>query len=206
MPRELLSVSVTAPETSETRRERKRPTASGRQTLKVVPKDDGGSLVWRGPDYPMLEPGRYMVRCVKMQGPQWVRCYARWSLRLEFALTTEPGVISAFFNFGNDRSGPRVGRQSRYYKAWVLANGEHPRKGQVMSPETFLDGQFFEVEVESCNRDAEGAPKPGGGDLLPRHAHSLFNLAVRAIFQSFNQESRIRNHPNKQSTNQVAST
>lgn len=126
----------------------------------IVSIDRSSGMVWRGPEYPVLAPGRYTVRAVGFQGPQWVRSYRRWSLRIEFALTTEPGSVSAFFNFGSDPNRQHIGRQSRYYKAWVLANGEHPRKGQEMSPETFLEGQFFEVEVESCNLDAEGNPKP----------------------------------------------
>ena len=71
----------------------------------------------------------------------------------------EPVSVSAFFNFGDDKSGCRIGRQSRFYRAWVIANGEHPRKGQPMTPDVFLDGQFFEVEVDFSNRDTNGEPK-----------------------------------------------
>jgi len=125
----------------------------------IVAINREAGLMWQGPEYPTLDPGRYTVRGVKHQGPEWVRAYRRWSLRLEFGLVSEPGVVSAFFNFGSDPSGSRIGRRSRYYKAWVLANGEHPRKGQVMTPDVFLDGQFIEVEVERCNRDPEGKAK-----------------------------------------------
>ncbi len=127
----------------------------------VVSIDRSAGLVWRGPDYPVLSPGKYIVRGVKIQGPEWVRSYRRWSVRVEFGLISEPASVSAFFNLGDDQSGYKVGRQSRFYKAWTLANGEHPRRGEVMSPDIFLEGKFFEVEVESCNRDAEGNPKPG---------------------------------------------
>ncbi len=128
---------------------------------KVVPIDRAKALVWDGPEYPVLSPGNYMVRGMSIQGPEWVRSYFRWSLRVEFGLTTEPISVSAFFNFGSDLTKPRIGRQSRYYKAWVLANRGHPTKGQEMSADVFLEGQFFEVEVADCNRDAEGKPKPG---------------------------------------------
>ncbi len=134
-------------------------TKSPRPSPNLVDISRESGLVWRGPEYPTLEPGRYTVRGLKIQGPQWVRSYMRWSLRVEFALVSEPGVVSAFFNFGDDPSAPRVRRRSRYYKAWVLANGEHPRKGQLMTPEIFLEGQFLEVVVDSCNRDEEGKPK-----------------------------------------------
>jgi hypothetical protein len=130
-----------------------------RRAPPVVSIDRVAGLVWRRPDYPVLSAGRYTVRAVRFQGPEWVRSFHRWSLRLEFALVHEPISVSAFFNFGNDPNGCRIGRQSRFYKAWVIANGEHPRKGQQMTPEVFLDGQFFEVEVESSRCDADGETK-----------------------------------------------
>ena len=89
----------------------------------------------------------------------WVYAYRRWSLRVEFTLIDEPVSLSAFFNFGNDRSGYKIGRLSRFYKAWVIAKGEHPKRGERMSPNIFLEGQIFEVDVEECNRDSEGKPK-----------------------------------------------
>jgi hypothetical protein len=39
-------------------------------------------------------------------------------------------------------------RRGNYSKAWTLANGELPRKGQLMSPDVFLEGQIFMVEVK----------------------------------------------------------
>jgi hypothetical protein len=128
-------------------------------TRKIVPIDRETSLVWKGPEYPILSPGIYTVGGIKTQGPEWVRSFHRWSLRVEFGLVAEPVSVSAFFNFGSSPMAPKVGRQSRYYKAWVLANGGHPMKGQQMSPDVFLEGQFFEVEIADCNRDDEGKPK-----------------------------------------------
>ena len=133
---------------------------SGNRSAKIHPIDVASTFIWRGPDYPLLTPGRYTVRGSRFQGPQWVPTYRRWSLRVEFALTTEPGSVSAFFNFGADKSGAKLGRQSRYFKAWTIANGELPRRGQAMTPDVFLDGQFFEVEVASCDSDSEGKAKP----------------------------------------------
>ncbi len=125
----------------------------------VVEIDRSAVFVWRGADYPVLPAGRYTVRGVRIQGPMWVYAYRRWSLRVEFTLIDEPVSLSAFFNFGNDRSGCKIGRMSRFYKAWVIAKGEHPRHGERMSPNIFLEGQIFEVDVEECNRDSEGKPK-----------------------------------------------
>jgi hypothetical protein len=117
------------------------------------------ALVWQGAEYPRIEPGRYWVRGVKIQGPEWVRKYQRWSLRAEFALVHEPGNASAFFNMGNNPSGPHIGRQSRYWKAWTMANSGLPHRGQEMSPEVFLQGQFFQVSIEEATQDSSGKVK-----------------------------------------------
>ena len=129
-------------------------------TTPVVSIAHAAGLIWRGPEYPILTAGKYTVRGVRIQGPEWCANFRRWSLRVEFTLIDEPVLVSAFFNLGADPKAQRAGRQSRYYKAWVIANDGHPHKGQRMSPDVFLDGQFFEVEVASCNLDSEGHAKP----------------------------------------------
>jgi hypothetical protein len=110
----------------------KRPAKRARQDASpVVSIDRGAGLVWRGPDYPVLSAGVYTVRAVRYQGPEWVRSFRRWSVRLEFALVHESVSVSAFFNLGDDPNGYRVGRQSRFYKAWVIANGDLRINGAV---------------------------------------------------------------------------
>jgi hypothetical protein len=107
-----------------------------------------------------MDPGRYLVRGAKVQGPEWVRAFSRWSIRIEFATVHEPGVVSAFFNLGNDRTKHHIGRKSRYFEAWTLANGELPKRGQEMTPDVFLQGQFFLVTVEPATQNSEGTAKP----------------------------------------------
>ncbi len=133
-----------------------------RRKANVVPIDREKGLIWNGPEYPVLTPGIYTVGAIKYQGPVWVRSYQRWSLRLEFGLVSESVSVSAFYNLGNNPAAPHVGRQSRYYRAWALANGDSPMRGQKMTPEVFLEGQFFEVEVADCDRDYEGKMKSKG--------------------------------------------
>jgi hypothetical protein len=116
-------------------------------------------LIWEGQEYPRMEPGRYLVRGLKIQGPEWVRAFSRWSLRVEFATVHEPGGVSAFFNLGSDRLKQYIGRQSKYFQAWTIANGGLPRKGEQMSPEVFLDGQFLWVTVEDSKRKTDGSEK-----------------------------------------------
>ena len=125
----------------------------------VIPINSTSGMVWRGPDYPLLAPGKYIARGVKTQGPEWVRSFQRWSLRVEFALVDEPGFVSAFFNLGNDKGAKQIGRQSRYFKAWTIANGGPPCRGELMDPAIFLEGQFFEVQVVRCDADSKGRAK-----------------------------------------------
>jgi hypothetical protein len=133
------------------RRQRVRDSNTGIATVPL--------LVWEGADYPRMEPGRHLVRGLKVQGPEWVRAFSRWSIRIEFATVHEPGGVSAFFNLGSDRTKQHIGRQSKYFQAWTLANGGMPQKGEQMSPDVFLDGQFFWVTVEDCLRKTDGTEK-----------------------------------------------
>ena len=66
-----------------------------------------------------------------------------------------------------------------------------------MSPELFLEGQFFEVEVESCNRDAEGKPKQGAEVYSTVTRILSRDLAPNLNLESFNLESGIRESPNQ---------
>jgi hypothetical protein len=86
--------------------------------------------------------------------------YQRWSLRIGLGLVNEPGNVSAFFNMGSNPSGGKIGRQSVYWKAWTLANGEPPRKGEEMTPDRFFEGQSFRVVVDYVNKGDDGELKP----------------------------------------------
>ena len=131
----------------------------GPKTSRIAFVQKAPILLWKGAEYPRIEAGKYLVRGVSHQGPEWVRTYQRWSLRVEFALVAELGKASAFFNFGNDPKGPKVGRQSRYWKVWVQANGSLPAKGQEMTPDVFLEGQFFLVTIEDALLDSTKTAK-----------------------------------------------
>jgi hypothetical protein len=119
-------------------------------------------LVWEQDDYPRVDGGLRMVRAHKIQGPEWVRAFSRWSLRIEFHLMDERGTVSLFLNLGTDRERPTVGgRKSRFYRFWTLANGGPPRKHEVMNYEIFL-GKCFWARIEDCTKDSEGRPKLDG--------------------------------------------
>jgi hypothetical protein len=122
---------------------------------------DGPGLTWQGVDLPRVSPGNYQAVCVGWQGPDWVRAFRRWSLRLEFSLLTDGTLVSAFYNMGSDAAGPLIGRRSRLYAVWSMANGEAPRKGQQMTWETFTDpALLYLVRVADSLKDGKDADKP----------------------------------------------
>jgi hypothetical protein len=118
-------------------------------------------MVWEGVELPRVSPGEYQATCTGWQGPEFVRAFQRWSLRLEFALLDDGTRVSAFYNLGSDPARPRPGRRSRFYAAWSQANGEPPCKGQRMTPETFTEpGLFYTLQVADAVKDESQKRKP----------------------------------------------
>jgi hypothetical protein len=118
-------------------------------------------LTWEGVDLPRVIPGDYRAVCVAWQGPEWVRAFRRWSLRLEFSLLADGTLVSGFYNLGSETTGPRIGRRSRFYAVWSQANGEAPRKGQRMTLETFTEeGLLYTVRVADAAKDEQATEKP----------------------------------------------
>ena len=121
----------------------------------------GPSLTWDGVELPRVQPGNYDAVCIGWQGPEWVRSFHRWSLRLEFRLLAEDVSVSAFFNLGANQQKPHIGRRSRFFAAWCMANGEMPRRGQQMALEAFTEpGLIYVVRVEDAIKDGKDALKP----------------------------------------------
>jgi hypothetical protein len=122
---------------------------------------DSPILTWQGAELPRVLPGDYQAVCVGWQGPEWCLTFRRWSLRLELSLLGEGIAVSAFFNFGSDPEKPHIGRQSRFFAVWCMANGEAPRKGQEMALSTFTEpGLLYFVRVADCLKDRKDAHKP----------------------------------------------
>lgn len=117
------------------------------------------ALTWGGPSYPHISPGRYSAIAVRTQGPEWCRAYQRWSLLVEFELLAEPVQLACFYNMGNNAERCEIKRHSRYFKAWTLANGAPPMKGQSMGPDVFLQNQVFTVEVVDSGNEKKERPK-----------------------------------------------
>jgi hypothetical protein len=127
--------------------------AGGRAPISTPP-------VWNKDPYIRIPPGRYPVRVVGFQGPEWMHNVRRWSLRVDCALEAEgEGNLSIFFNFGNNPGKIATpGRQSKYFKHWTMAKGEAPRRGESLDWAVFLDKHFM-AEVEDAGRDSKGNQK-----------------------------------------------
>jgi hypothetical protein len=157
--------------------------------------------VWEGAEYTRVAEGRYSAVASRFQGPEWVRRYGRWSLMVEFELLSERDSVRVciFFNMGTNREQPKAGRHSRYFKAWTIANGCLPKRGQAMDPEVFLDGQVYEIEVCDSCRDSEERQKTDAEvysrvTAMLSAAHPNRRSPHR---ESANQESRITQSPNQ---------
>jgi hypothetical protein len=75
---------------------------------------------------------------------------------LRCALVLDPKrEVCGFLNLGTDEK-PKAGRRSNYWRAWVIANGEPPRKRQVLSRRVFV-GKIFLVRIGDVEKDMDGA-------------------------------------------------
>jgi hypothetical protein len=116
--------------------------------------------VWCGAEYSRVSPGVYTAFATRTQGPEWCHAYRRYSLMIEFELLGERDTtrVCLFLNLGSDPKKP-PGRLSNFYKAWTIANGEPPKRGQTMEFDVFTQGQLYEIEVGMVGQDSEQRPK-----------------------------------------------
>jgi negative regulator of replication initiation len=63
--------------------------------------------------------------------------------------------VYCFLNLGTEAK-PKAGRGSNYWRAWVIANGEQPRKRQVLSGRVFV-GKIFQVLIGDVEKRMDGA-------------------------------------------------
>lgn len=118
------------------------------------------ALVWEGAERPRIPPGEYTARCTGFQGPQWVREWGRWGMRMQFTLDPDEQKVSIFYSFGESKDAPKFGTRSKYFKDWVRVNGGHPKHGEEMSAEAFLNPDLsFTVRVSDAVKDGEGKVK-----------------------------------------------
>ena len=157
-------------------------------------------MVWDKDQYSRVPPGRYSAVATRIQGPEWVRAFQRWSIMVEFALLSENLSVCAFYNLGNERGRLHFGRRSKYIHDWTIARGEAPSRGESLSPEVFLEGQVYELEIADSRKNAEDHEK-SEPEIYSR-VTAMISAARPSLHspnhESFNQKSGIT-----QSRNQV---
>lgn len=131
-------------------------------SAKIGKRSGSEASAQRGPvcedePYPRYTAGVCDAQCVGARIYRDPR-FRAWKLRLDFVFLLDRRRISGFFHMGRDQE-PRAGRRSRYYRVWVIANGEQPRRGQEMSPKVFI-GKIFSVQVGDTTVNEEGTEHP----------------------------------------------
>jgi hypothetical protein len=109
--------------------------------------------------YPHYPEGIYEAECLNVvayRDPQ----FRRWTARLEFGIVPSGERIFGFLNLG-DGEKPASGRRSKYFRAWVIANGAAPRKRQVLTYRTFKR-KIFQVRVADTRKNSNGGQHPTG--------------------------------------------
>jgi hypothetical protein len=126
----------------------------------TIEKQVPPALVWQGAERPRIPPGEYLARCTGFQGPEWLREFGRWGMRLQFTLDPDEQQVSIFYSLQENKDAPKFGTRSKYFKDWVRVNGGPPKHGQEMSPEAFLNPDLsFTVRVSDSVKDGEGKAK-----------------------------------------------
>ena len=129
------------------------PAESGR----VPDQSSGPDPVCTREPYPRYEPGTYEAECVSARA-EYDRMFHRWGCVLRFSILPDGVPICCFLNYGKEQKlGDRP--RSKYYRAWVIANGERPRKRQTLSHRIFV-GKIFEIEIGDVLQDFEKRDHP----------------------------------------------
>lgn len=99
--------------------------------------------------YPQHEPGIYSVWVVGYTGPYCDPRFHRYVLMMRCRLTIS-GITGAdsddVVGFFPVPDNGRFGRGSNYWRTWVLANGDQPRRHDRMSPRVLV-GKMFRVRI-----------------------------------------------------------
>jgi len=107
--------------------------------------------------YPRYEPGTYEAECVATDIYR-DRQFGSWKCILRFLILADGSPIFCFFHLGSKKN-PTAGARSEYRRAWIIANGEQPRKRQTLSRRVFI-GKIFEVRIADVQKRHDGREHP----------------------------------------------
>jgi hypothetical protein len=125
---------------------------SGLRCEEIAPVADGDP-------YPHYPAGVYEAQCVAgsiYRDPQ----FRAWKAMLGFRLVPGGEPVCGFFHMGRGER-PAAGRRSNYWRAWVIANGDQPRRRQMLSTRVFK-WKIFEVRIEDVTKRFDQSEHPEG--------------------------------------------
>jgi hypothetical protein len=104
-----------------------------------------------------IPPGNYEAYC-RATSKYFDRQFKRWICAVQFDVMTGPldetPRLTWYLGLGN-REQPRAGRRSRYWRAWVQANGGPPKRNDRMSPQIF-ERRYATVLVADTTKSFDG--------------------------------------------------
>jgi hypothetical protein len=112
---------------------------------------------------PRFEPGIHCAYCRSARIYR-DRVYQRWVAAVQFDVLAENsdevrGRVTWFLNLGN-RDKPHASRRSRYWEAWVKANGGPPQRPDRLSPRVFSSRMAL-VELGDTTKNHKQKPVSG---------------------------------------------
>jgi hypothetical protein len=112
---------------------------------------------------PRIEPGLYPAYC-RSGDVYFDKVYRRHLAAIQFDVLSENGDevlgrLTWFLNLGK-KDKPNASRKSRYWGAWIKANGGPPQRRDRLSPRVFC-GRMALVEVGDTTKDSKQNPVTG---------------------------------------------
>jgi hypothetical protein len=115
---------------------------------------------------PLIEPGEYDAAAVGARVHPSIGGRYKFFLTLEIIGGEADGVRVEFICALPNKGGRGVSPSSKYYRAWVTANGGRPRRKDRMSPSVFKN-RLFQIRVRTVVTDHQGRP------LAAAHQYSV---------------------------------
>jgi hypothetical protein len=107
-----------------------------------------------------IEPGEYPARCTAVKPPELYTFFARWFLRIDFAVHDGGEIVSRYLNLGKSEGKPtniQLGPRSEYYKLWTMAVGRKPEKNEPMDPAKIVGVDFLVTVADKEHGSGGGA-------------------------------------------------
>ena len=104
---------------------------------------------------PRIPPGDYHA-ISRTASVYYDKQFKRWVCAVQFDIVSDSLLMETaarltwFLNLGS-RAKPRASRRSRYWVAWVQANGGPPKRGDRLAPRVFM-GRLAIVRVEDTSK------------------------------------------------------